>query len=77
MKQCKDIFGSAFTVDVTQAGINWTNTNYGGLTPHVDDIVFPNGSTDPWHALGITKDLSPDATALFVDGNRVLNFIVE
>jgi pimeloyl-ACP methyl ester carboxylesterase len=66
VQQCKDIFGAAFTQDLTQAGINWTNANYGGLGLHVDCIVFPNGSTDPWHALGITSDLSPNATALFI-----------
>lgn len=72
-KQCKDIFGPQFTVNVTEAGISWTNTNYGGLTPQVTRIVFPNGSTDPWHALGITQDLSPNATAIFIKGQECIS----
>lgn len=34
----------------------------------VTRILFPNGSIDPWHALGITKDISPDAKAIFING---------
>ena len=38
-------------------------------------MVFPNGSIDPWHALGIVKDLSPDATAIFIQGKGIDKFI--
>ena len=31
-------------------------------------IVFPNGSIDPWHALGITKDVSATEQAIFIKG---------
>jgi hypothetical protein len=32
---------------------------YGGKDIHVNNVVFVHGSFDPWHALGVTKDLSP------------------
>jgi hypothetical protein len=39
---------------------------YGGKNIHVTNVVFVHGSFDPWHALGVTKDLSPDATAILI-----------
>jgi len=67
-QQCKDIFGPAFTEDLTRIAIRWTNANYGGRGLRVTRVVFPNGSTDPWHALGIISDLSPNATAIYIKG---------
>ena len=32
-------------------------------------IVFPNGSIDPWHALGIVKNVSSTEQAIFIEGN--------
>jgi len=69
VQQCKDIFGPAFTEGLTQTAIRWTNANYGGRGLRVTKVVFPNGSTDPWHVLGIISDLSPDATAIYIKGN--------
>jgi len=54
---------------MTGAAISWTNANYGGRELRVTKVVFPNGSTDPWHALGIITDLSPTATAIYIEGN--------
>nr|KAG5697556.1 hypothetical protein BaRGS_019777 [Batillaria attramentaria] len=67
IKQCQDIFDPKFNAELIQHGINRTNTNYGGYGIKTTKVVFPNGSVDPWHALGIVKDLSPDATAIFMD----------
>ena len=72
VQQCKDIFGKKFTQDFIQAGINRTNTMYGGYGLKVTRVVFPNGSIDPWHALGVTKDLSKEATALYIQGNYTI-----
>ena len=32
------------------------------------NIIFPNGSIDPWHALGITSNISDSLTAVFITG---------
>ena len=76
IKQCQDIYNPKFNADLISRGINRTNTNYGGYGIKVTNVVFPNGSVDPWHALGIVKDLSPDATAIFIDGEWMADFPV-
>eukprot|EP01116_Phalansterium_solitarium_P001757 TRINITY_DN11572_c0_g1_i1.p2 TRINITY_DN11572_c0_g1~~TRINITY_DN11572_c0_g1_i1.p2 ORF type:complete len:487 (-),score=200.13 TRINITY_DN11572_c0_g1_i1:218-1642(-) len=61
---CTDLFG--FT-GLPQ--INETNAYYGGNNPRgATRIVFVNGSIDPWHALGITKNLTESLTAVFITG---------
>lgn len=68
IKQCMDIFGPEFNEAALLAGISSTNTNYGGLHIAGTKIVFPNGSIDPWHALGITSDVSAEEQAIFIEG---------
>ena len=70
-QQCADIFGPSINETVLNSSIDFTNANYGGLGVKVTRIIFPNGSVDPWHALGVTKDLSPEAKALFINGKRI------
>ena len=36
---------------------------------HLLQILFPNGSIDPWHALGIVKNVSSTEQAIFIEGN--------
>ncbi|XP_054770679.2 putative serine protease K12H4.7 [Lytechinus pictus] len=67
IQMCEDIYGKHFNKTTNQAGVNFTNTNYGGREIAAYNIVFPNGSIDPWHALGITK--STDMyLAIFING---------
>jgi len=68
IRQCRDIFGGQFDEVLLAQGIQRTNTHYGALHPQLRNVTFPNGSIDPWHALGITKDLSKDVTAIYIDG---------
>ncbi|KAL8619522.1 hypothetical protein ACOMHN_011873 [Nucella lapillus] len=68
VKQCQDIYSPKFDFDFIARGITRTNTNYGGYGIKATNVVFPNGSIDPWHALGIVKTLSPNATAIFMQG---------
>jgi hypothetical protein len=65
-QQCIDIFGPKFNSASIQSSIDRTNRMYGGLDLSVSNVVFVHGSFDPWHALGVTKDLSPDATAILI-----------
>lgn len=34
---------------------DWMNTVYGSIAIDGTDIVFPAGTIDPWHALGVTN----------------------
>ncbi|XP_054156718.1 putative serine protease K12H4.7 [Oppia nitens] len=67
-KQCTDIFGKQFNADYIQKAVQTTNTYYGGVKPTVTKVVFPNGSTDPWHALSVLKDLNNSTRAVLIHG---------
>ncbi|KAK3872567.1 hypothetical protein Pcinc_022357 [Petrolisthes cinctipes] len=67
-RQCREIFGPRFTPELIDNAVKRTNTVYGGRHPSVTRVVFPNGSIDPWHTLGVLHDISPNATALFING---------
>ena len=60
----------AFNITSAQAfeSVKATNAYYGGREVKATNIVFPNGSIDPWHALGITKDIGPTLRAVFIEG---------
>ena len=59
-----------FNITSTQVfeAVQATNTFYGGKFINSTNIVFPNGSVDPWHALGITEDIGPTLKAIFITG---------
>ena len=45
-----------------------TNTEYGGLRINVTNVVFVQGSMDPWRTMGITKSSSQSAPAIYIEG---------
>lgn len=55
-KQCQDIFGPKFNLELLDRGIKRSNYLYGAKGIKVTNVVFVHGSFDPWHALGITED---------------------
>jgi len=66
---CEDVF------DINQntigPNINATNILYGGTNIPAygpTNIMFVNGNVDPWHSLGIIKDISKSLQAVFIDG---------
>lgn len=69
-QMCTDIYGERFTHDLLDLGVKRTNTMFGGFNMKSRRIVFPNGSVDPWHALGITssREVSSDSMAVFING---------
>ena len=56
VQQCGEIFGPQFDAKEVQMSVNRTNIINGGLALQSTRIVFPNGSIDPWNALGITTN---------------------
>lgn len=66
--QCRDIFGRKFNGKLLKAAVDRTNYFYGGLHLKLDRTVFPNGSVDPWSALGMTTNRTGNA-AVFIQGN--------
>ncbi|KAM9663670.1 thymus-specific serine protease-like [Trichechus inunguis] len=65
---CSDVFGPEFSRDLVARGVKTTNKYYGGFNVNGSKIIFSNGSNDPWHRLGITKDISEDLPAVFIKG---------
>lgn len=61
------------TSNVTKQGVTRTNEIYGGLNPNVTRVISLHGSLDPWHALGLTKDLNPSAPVIIIEGNYIEN----
>ena len=61
-----------FDIDASTVAenIEQTNSMYGGkeISKSVTNIVFPNGSIDPWHALGVTTNISDSLVAIFING---------
>ncbi len=68
LQMCSDIYGKQFNKSTLAQGIAHTNTNYGGMGIRATKVIFPNGSIDPWHYLGITKDISEEEQAVYIKG---------
>ncbi len=47
---------------------NRTNHFYGGRNVTGTNIVFPNGSIDPWHALSVLTDIGSTVHARYITG---------
>ncbi|CAG2181294.1 unnamed protein product, partial [Oppiella nova] len=67
-KQCTDIFGPQITAQTIEKAVEATNFYYGGRQPNVTNVVFPNGSLDPWHALSVLQDLNNSTKAVLIEG---------
>lgn len=75
IKQCKDIFGDKFDLDLLKQSIADTNTNYGGYDYEGTRVVFVNGNIDPWHALGFYGNPPNKNThTVFIEGNKLQRF---
>lgn len=68
MKQCADLF--AISSEQLAEAVAQTNEFYGGYDIRSSRIVFPNGDVDPWHALGITQNITSDLPAVFIKGEK-------
>jgi hypothetical protein len=68
LQQCADIFGSQFTPKRIYDAIAATNQYYGGRNFMASNVILPNGSVDPWHALGILINPNPLSTAVYIMG---------
>ncbi|KAH9489193.1 hypothetical protein Btru_044461 [Bulinus truncatus] len=68
IEQCQDIFGNNFNLTMISDAVKRSNIDYGALGVKITKVLFPNGSIDPWHALGVLNDLNPEARAIFING---------
>lgn len=61
---CSSVFG--ISANNVYSRINQTNYIYGDRALQVSKVVLPNGSLDPWHALGILSNINPTALARLI-----------
>lgn len=61
---CQDLFD----LPADNPHIEWTNTFYGSDQPASYNVVFPNGSLDPWHALGALEPHGAFQYAIYIEG---------
>lgn len=71
VKQCAEFYNIS-AQQIAEAVLQ-TNEYYGGYDIRSSRIVFPNGSIDPWHALGITEDITSSLPAVFIKGNQTIH----
>jgi hypothetical protein len=57
MKMCSSAFDGWSDLPATE----WINTVYGATSIEGTNILFPSGTIDPWHALGITNSTGTDS----------------
>jgi len=61
---CADVFGEQFNRTATEGGVRNANWLYGGSDNYNGtNVVFVNGSEDPWHVLSVYKPANPDPNA--------------
>ena len=68
LNMCFRVYG--ITAGAINSSIAATNKYYGGkenIPKDATNIVFPNGSIDPWHALGVLES-SGSLVAVFING---------
>ena len=65
---CSDVFGLQITAQTIQKAVDTRNAYYGGRQPNVTNVVFSNGSLDPWHSLGVLHDLNNSTKAVMISG---------
>ena len=69
VQQCADIYGSAYTADYVAQAVAVTNAYYGGRdNMNSSYIILPNGSFDPWHALGKLTSSDPTIVPVVIQG---------
>ncbi|KAH7696349.1 serine protease F56F10.1, partial [Aphelenchoides avenae] len=57
---CTDIYGPEYNISYVQAAVDRTRKLYGGRENYRGtNVVIPNGSLDPWHALGFYGPFHP------------------
>lgn len=56
------------TEGVADEAVYRTNIVYGELKPELSKVISIHGTVDPWHALGLTHDLSENVVTILVNG---------
>ncbi|PIO62932.1 hypothetical protein TELCIR_15489 [Teladorsagia circumcincta] len=76
-KMCTDVFGEQFSAAAIQNSIYRTNHRYGGKEHYRGtNVVIPNGSLDPWHALGKYTSNDPSVIWYLINGSAITTMFI-
>ncbi|KAE9550921.1 hypothetical protein FO519_005857 [Halicephalobus sp. NKZ332] len=66
---CTDVYGPSFNRSSIDNSIAFTQAGYGGIQNYTaTNVVLPNGSLDPWHALGLYTDGTQGVISILING---------
>jgi hypothetical protein len=69
IRTCMDIFGQSFNRTYIDNAVDRTLRKYGGTKNYKGtNVVLPNGSVDPWHALGLYNSTDPSVISILIQG---------
>lgn len=54
-----------------EGNVQHTNVIYGGFQPAVTNVYFTHGSLDPWHRMGVLKDLNRNSPSAVIPGSVI------
>lgn len=75
LRLCRDAFGDAFSNVSSEKNMHHTNVIYGGYSPAVTNVYFTQGSLDPWHPMGVWKDINDHSPGIMIKGLTLFAFI--
>ncbi|VDO67481.1 unnamed protein product [Heligmosomoides polygyrus] len=68
-QMCSDVFGKQYSAAAIQQSVLRTNYRYGGRANYKGtNVAIPNGSLDPWHALGKYTSNDPSVVWYLING---------
>ncbi|VDP07352.1 unnamed protein product [Heligmosomoides polygyrus] len=69
INMCRDTFGSEYDADYVDRAVRSTLDYYGGADGYNGtNVIIPNGSLDPWHALGKYTSSDPSVVWYLIEG---------
>lgn len=68
IKQCSDIYGSAFDERSLNRSVAQTNMMYGAQSPMTTNVLYVHGTLDPWHVLGLYTSENPQTPTILIEG---------
>lgn len=57
-----------FTKEAMQRGVDRLNRVYGSVHLKVTKVLSIHGSQDPWHKLGLYREVDEEAPVIFIEG---------
>lgn len=67
-RMCEDIFEFGYVNNTLAEGVDRINRIFGSVDPVLTRVISTHGTIDPWHRLGVLKDINEDAPTILIPG---------